>query len=281
MKIILPTLVVSMSLLAAPASAQGFIEDNSSMIFWIVILLIVGFVGLIVVAEKISESTGRNLMMMGVADIEDFSPAHQFLGVNGRTSISVDSERRKVCLTSLSDKTPRHRIISYKDLLSVELIQDGHSISKTSRTSQVGNALLGGVLLGGVGAVIGALTSASTTKGLVTNLKLEIVVNDENSPVFSVNFQNINSKENGPTHEGSLKKAREWMGRLNVLIKLADEEDEEDNIPTDEQTSTLSVADELKKLADLMQQGLLTEDEFSQQKKMLLGNSDNVPNPDR
>ena len=99
----------------------------------------------------------------------------------------------------LETGTPQNTIVSYKDLLSVELIQDGYSISKTSRTSQAANAVLGGILAGGVGAVVGALTSSSTSKGKVKKIVLELVINDTNNPIFVLSFM---ENYGGATNEG-------------------------------------------------------------------------------
>src|SRR4029077_10895565 len=82
---------------------------------------------------------------------------HQFIGDNGLSAISIDTERKILCLTG-KKKEVRHRMLRYRDILSAEIIQDSYSVTKTSRTSQAGAALLGGVLFGGVGAVVGALT---------------------------------------------------------------------------------------------------------------------------
>jgi hypothetical protein len=43
------------------------------------------------------------------------------------------------------------RIISYRDLLSSEIFEDGTTITKTVRSSQVGGGLIGAIALGGVG----------------------------------------------------------------------------------------------------------------------------------
>jgi len=42
------------------------------------------------------------------------------------------------------------RIISYRDLLSSEIFEDGTTITKTVRSGQVGGALIGAIALGAV-----------------------------------------------------------------------------------------------------------------------------------
>ena len=65
----------------------------------------------------------------------------------------------------------------------------------------------------------------------------------------------INSGKTG------VDKAVEWAGR----------EDVPNGQPAPAQTAAESVADEIRKLASLKEQGVLTEEEFTAKKKQLLG----------
>ena len=71
-----------------------------------------------------------------------------------------------------------------------------------------------------------------------------------------------------------MEQARHWHGLIAVLIKTADNEDERQeriepssNVESSTQTS---LADELSKLSDLRDKGVLSEEEFSTQKRKLL-----------
>ena len=67
-----------------------------------------------------------------------------------------------------------------------------------------------------------------------------------------------------------MKKAIYWHGLVEVLIKQANIEDKNINAKKDN-FETISIADELKKLVELKESGVLTNDEFQQQKSKLLG----------
>lgn len=58
---------------------------------------------------------------------------------------------------------------------------------------------------------------------------------------------------------------------INIIMSALSEELKKYTPITMKLTSTESVADEIKKLADLKKQGILTENEFSEKKKQLLG----------
>ena len=79
----------------------------------------------------------------------------------------------------------------------------------------------------------------------------------------------VESAVGGIVHSHASQQARYWHGLIEVLIKRADMEDKAKAIEAP--SSTHSLADELKKLADLRQAGILSDDEFQTQKTRLLG----------
>jgi hypothetical protein len=94
-------------------------------------------------------------------------------------------------LRGAADKFPNYdpnsdaffKIFSYRDILESEVLEDGHSVTKTSRSSQLAGTLVGGLLLGGVGAIIGGLSGKKTTHKKVTRIELKVVVNDTSHPI--------------------------------------------------------------------------------------------------
>jgi len=240
--------------------------DLFTALFLIALLIPLG----IGVANMISVSENKKKLEIETSSIRDFSRTFYFIGSDGKSAIAIDQSQKNICLTDLQHDIVSNRIFSYRDLLSVEILQDGSSVTKTSRTSQAGGALVGGLIFGGVGAVVGALSGTKTTRGKVSRVDLQIVINDPQSPVFTVNFQNTEVAQNSSVHKAALSNAREWMGRINIWIRLADKEDQPKVF---ELVSAGGVADELRKLADLKEGGVITGDEFELQKqKILSGN---------
>lgn len=188
------------------------------------------------------------------------------MGVKKRIGLVIDEKRKKICLIDGISKDVEPKIIFYQDLLAVELLEDGETITKTVRSSQIGGVLIGGLALGGIGAVIGGLSGQTETTGKVGKIILRLIVNDMAKPIHEIYFLNL---ENGIgkksiRYQDAIKKARHWHGLMEIVIKRADME----NIV---QTSQNSVADEIKKLAELRDTGILSEIEFQQQKEKILG----------
>jgi preprotein translocase subunit YajC len=215
----------------------------------------------------------KKRMEKRMSNIPNFTATQKVIGIDGYAGLAIDEEREKICLSYPRQKEQIYRIISYKVLLSSEIFEDGVTVSKTMRGSQIGGALIGGVLLGGVGAIIGGLSGKTKTTGSVRKIDLRLTVNDTKSPIFDVTFLNKETKKDNPIYEQAIQSARHWHGLVEVLIKRADMEDKQKiaSTPIIQHSSIASVADELKKLADLRDSGVLSDQEFQQQKLKLLG----------
>lgn len=183
--------------------------------------------------------------------------------------IAYDDQALSICSFNKTEEI----VIHYNDIIQCEMIEDGSQITKTSRGSQVGGALIGGAVAGGVGAIIGGLSGSKTTSERVEKLQLKITVNNTIEPVQNITFLNspVGTKKSDPIYSGHfLKEARYWHGLVSVLIKRADDESIQFVQNVDSPVESESVADELLKLAQLHKDGLLTKEEFDAQKLKLL-----------
>lgn len=238
---------------------------------WVFIVLAIGIVGGI--AQIIATNNKKKDMEARLNSLPDFSPTQQVTGCDGNSGLAVDEPRKKICLITNNGAALSERIISYKDILSVELFEDGTSITKTVRSSQIGGAIVGGLVLGGVGAIIGALTGKTETSGKIKRIDLRLIVNDTKAPLHDVAFMNVKGKKDGMIYTQAIQQARRWHGIIEVLIKRADAEERLSQIeerPVPAALPAPSIADEIKKLAELHSSGALTPEEFQQQKTRLL-----------
>ena len=197
----------------------------------------------------------------------------QMIGCDGDSSIAISVSRKEVLLVTKQNGTISQQIINYKDILSVELFEDGETITSTVRSSQIGGMLIGGIALGGLGAVIGGLSGKTKTSGTVRKIILRLVINDTNNPLHEVHFLNSETEitKKDSRYQEVMQKARHWNSLIEVLIKRADMEDKENAANNVVQISQSSIADEIKKLAELRNAGILNDAEFQQQKEKLLG----------
>lgn len=238
---------------------------------WIIVM-VVAVVG-IVVLQLVVTSRKKDRMESSLRAVPGFNATQKVLGCDGNTGLAVDEAKQMVCLLSSNEAQP-HRTISYKDILSAEIFEDGSSITKTARASQVGGAIVGGLMLGGVGAIIGGLSGKTVTTGKVKQVELRLTINDTNAPLHDIAFMNTEGAKGGIVYTAAIQQARRWLGIIDVLIKAADAEAMNSHAIGPARPSGLntdSVADELRKLADLLSEGILTKDEFQAHKQRVLG----------
>lgn len=237
----------------------------------IVILLLLPFIIAIFIGSE-ETNKRRDQMTDALVGIPDFTATQHVFGSNLKTGLALDETKNKICLITRKDNIS-HRLITYKDLISAELFEDGISVTKTARTSQVGGALVGGLMLGGVGAIIGGLSGKTVTTDKVERIELRLTINDTSNPLHDVTFMELADKKDGIRYKAANQEARKWLGIMDVLIKRADIEARatllEDNAREQIPVRT-SIADELRKLADLRSAGILTEEEFQTQKRIAL-----------
>ena len=234
-------------------------------------IVVVGWIGMFIVGsiKVVDTSKKKKNILSELEKLNDFKASQQIIGSEGESALAIDKTRDKFCLIKQKDGIISSKIYTYKDILETEILEDGLSVTKTARGSQLGGTLIGGLALGGVGAIIGGLSCKKNQIDKVSNIDLKIIVNDMESPMFLLNFLKFpeGCKKDSFSYKTSIESAREWNSLLTVLIKKADEED---NSNIDNKENNISVADEIIKLKKLLDDGLLSEKEFEQEKNKLL-----------
>ena len=117
--------------------------------------------------------------------------------INSITTIYVDDNSKRFAIVDISFISSFHTaknlrtniiICDYKDLLKFEIFEDGHSVV----SGRVGSALVGGILLGGVGAAMGAAASRSV-KSNCTTMQVVLNLNNLQTPVITIDLVNNNT----------------------------------------------------------------------------------------
>lgn len=101
-----------------------------------------------------------------------------------RTYCAVDEGSEKVIL----GEDNIEKIAAFSEIVSVDVITDGVTISSTNRGSQLLGAAVGGLAFGGVGAIIGGLSGSSKTSEKVKKLALRVCVDDFEKPIYGITF---------------------------------------------------------------------------------------------
>lgn len=223
-------------------------------------------------AEKLISSKEKSEKRL--SDLKDFKLTQKGYFDNDASILAIDNENKILCIIRYGMSADFY---SYKSILQSEVIEDGISVTKTSRGSQIGGVLVGGILAGGVGAIIGGLSGSQETSQEVKKVQLQIIINDTQNPIKTLTFLNTDLpiKKSDPKYKSAYERANHWQKVMSVIINQVDEEDkqnERNNLKETISISKGSTADELKKLAELKRDGILTDEEFNQQKQKLLSN---------
>ncbi len=126
--------------------------------------------------------------------------------------VAIDHSARKLCLIQGADK----RVIPFADLVSVELVVDGDTVTKTARGGQLVGMAAGALLAGGVGAVVGGLSASTTSKRKVSDIALKLLVNDIERPTHVVQF--VPGAVPEALVQAAMKEASHWLDLLKVVI---------------------------------------------------------------
>lgn len=156
------------------------------------------------------------------------------------------------------------RVYEYSQILDFELLEDGESITQGG----MGKSLVGGMLFGGVGAIVGS-TGKKKTKSICNSLKVKISVNDMKTPSIMIDFLITPVKKSSSIYKASFKNAHECISILNIACQGNDTNSVDTNTNIDNSNSS-SVADEILKFKSLLDCGAITQEEFDKKKRELL-----------
>lgn len=151
---------------------------------------------------------------------------------------------------------------SYDDIVDYELLEDGTSITKGG----LGNAVVGGVLFGSVGAMVGGMTGTRKTSSKCTNLMIKITVNNVSEPVEYIKLISSPTDKRSAVYKKAFFNAQQILSMLQVICSQCADDMEERKV----ETSELSVMDEIRKYKKLLDEGIITDEEFRAKKAQLL-----------
>ena len=173
-----------------------------------------------------------------------------------------------------------HEIFNYSDIIEVSYEENGSQLYTKSAGRTVGGAIVGGVLMGGAGAVVGGLSGASKQNKEIKNMDIKILLRSTSRTSCVLHFKDVDrvlkTKDDADRrlYETYVKNANQAKDVLSVIIDNAKQASTPIAQPIAQPVvapASSSVADELAKLAKLKADGILTDEEFRVQKSKLLG----------
>ena len=165
-------------------------------------------------------------------------------------------------------------IFEYKDLLAFEVLEDGSTITKGG----LGKALVGGFFFGLAGALAGG--TSKTSKPMCDKLDIKITTRVSDYPVVYINVIKTQIKKSNFLYKALFQKVQEALSKFQIIIDELEQEKEQQREEKEEKRyqnteaskNILSVADEIKKLKELLDVEAITQEEYNTQKNKLLNN---------
>ena len=209
------------------SATLAVIFNKTDPVFWTFLFLMFLFIFLSVNQSKKDIDRERDLAMSNFKNLMKlnyFSPTEYLLTDSCKNGIAIDEDNSKLAVYEVENNFIH--LINFSEVLEVHLIKDGDTITKTSRGSQLGGAVIGGVLAGGFGAVIGGLSGKQITNEEINKINIEIVVNNLKKPVHTVSFVNrIDSlNKNDKKYQELIDITNHWFRLLSVVIKRNENE---------------------------------------------------------
>lgn len=219
--------------------------------------------------QKIAEK--KSLLEEKCKKINDFSPTKK-IGTE-EFLFAIDETNRKVAIV----EHDCIKTILFKQILSVEYIENTTTVASKSSARTIGGAVVGGVIAGGAGAIVGGLSGDTMINKNVSLMQVKIGIRNIQEPSVNITLFG-NGIGRGYDSNGSIsedyyvlykKMANDIVDSLSVIIDIIDKE-EKNNIVQVTESGSQSIADELFKLVKLKEIGAITENEFEEQKQKLL-----------
>lgn len=154
----------------------------------------------------------------------------------------------------------------FTDLISFDLIMDDESVS----SGGLGRAFVGGALLGGVGAIVGATTGSKKTRKIVNHMAIKLTVNDLDNPLIIIPLITKKTKTKSKEFKIAETEAHKILATLELITKKTESQLSENDLKLLKSADSSSDLDELIKLKELLDMGAINEEEFELKKQEIL-----------
>lgn len=168
-----------------------------------------------------------DLLKNGFRAQRDFARTQQLvIGGNAdpRGEIALDERRKRLAFFTRGKDRFIFKVLPYSDVIKAEITEDGSSVTETMHGSQIGSAVVGTVLAGGVGAVIGGLSGKQKTTGVVHSIELRVTVKDTRRPHHTFTLFSGESPAGSAAVRNARNCAREWVARIEAVVRVAEDE---------------------------------------------------------
>ncbi len=205
------------------------------------------------IISMIKGNKDHDLNIMNFVVTSDICPSAKF---NDDTRKMILADHVFVYTTNDPQKKrpDNYTMFSYDQIVSFELLENGESVA----SGGVGRAALGGILFGGVGAVVGA--STRSYKSVCEELKIKVTVKDYKDPAFYIPVIVLETNKSSSVYKERMKMAQNILSKLQLIT----------NSSNNKKSVSEDKFDEIRKYKALLDDGIISQEDFENKKKELL-----------
>ena len=155
-----------------------------------------------------------------IRHLDDFEPTDVYVSIFNLAGVAIDATRREFLL---ADEATLRRF-TMPSIISCEILEDDVQLAYVNRGSQLAGIAVGGILLGGVGAVIGGLSASKRNINNVSKVILRFLTDDFERPKHDIvlldwSFSKKGLKRDDMLYRSALETAELWHGRVTAMMK--------------------------------------------------------------
>lgn len=172
-------------------------------------------------------------------------------GLSKYHGLYFDSDQEQILVPK--GITQDYQLLKYSDLISFNPIVREGQINKHHGLAR---AAVGGAVFGVGGAIVGAATGH---KSFAAVSKMSVELNFKNGFTKSVNFINVTTKTDSLTFKIADKEFATYCAFLERIVNNQESKSENNSV------------DDIRNLKQLLDDGVITQDDFDAKKKQILG----------
>lgn len=214
----------------------------------------------VIINASISKKKRMENIQKSIENLKNsaFDISKQVVEFNWHMGLLIDENNNNwALLLPENEKTTTYK---FTDLVEYEIMEDNNSLIK----GKIGSTIASGLLFGGL-AALAASSGPRNSVSMCKNITLRIVVNNMESPIITIPILNVQTKKNSPLY----KKYKNFVMEIAAIFAIIKEraEKEQGIVVVEEDDDNF---DDLTKLHELKEKGIITEKEFELKKKDIL-----------
>lgn len=152
--------------------------------------------------------------------LDGFEPADVYVSSINLTGVAIDVGHQEIVLANENAL----RRFELSSIVSCEILEDDTQLAYVNRGSQLAGVAVGGILFGGVGAVIGSLSASKRSINNVKMVVLRFVTDDFDSPKYDIVLLDASFRKKGLNRDSllyrqALKTGELWHGRVMAMMR--------------------------------------------------------------